>query len=153
MSRVKIYLSLCLRIISGGILALAGISKILEPVENFQGQLAQYEWLPMVLIKPLAHVLPWLEWIIGLSLVIGWQMRKAAVGASLLYSSFLAVLLISVALGISLENCGCFGSFGFHPKPWQMILIDSSSLLMALYIWRKGSDCLTLDQLLGKTNV
>ena len=53
------------RVCLGLVFAYSGFTKLMEPVENFQGGMAAYEIIPYVVIPFLARVIPWIEFVFG----------------------------------------------------------------------------------------
>jgi hypothetical protein len=61
---------------------------------------------------------------------------------------FITALAATLARGISLPNCGCFG-FGWHPTPLQTIILDSFLLACSLLAFKHGGLLLSLDNWRG----
>jgi hypothetical protein len=77
------------------------------------------------------HNFSWLEIILGVFLLFGWQMRWWGLAASALMVFFIVLLAITYFRGID-ANCGCFGT-GDKISPLTM-LRDSAFLLPALFL-------------------
>lgn len=141
----------CARITVGLILAYAGLSKLLEPAAYFEESLLKYgvfspRWIPWI-----AQVVPWLEWIIGSFLVVGYAPRLAAVGASGLSLSFLVTLGSSrLFLEAGGSDCGCFGQTGLHLSLYQIFIVDLASFAVALRLSFMKDFPLTLHSFLLK---
>ena len=94
------------RIILGGLFMYASMDKLAN-MSDFAKIIQNYKLLPIELVNLLAIFLPWLEFIVGLCLVIG-KFEKASL---LLYSSMLVVFIIALTLALirGLDiSCGCF---------------------------------------------
>lgn len=121
------------RILAGLLLAYAGWTKLTEPAANFEATLLKYGifnpgWIPW-----LARVVPWMEWLLGSFLIVGYAPRAAAGGASLLFLGFLATLTSSrLFLESGGSDCGCFGERGIHLSLRQIFLIDLAGLAATL---------------------
>lgn len=74
----------------------------------FAMQLSSYQMLPDWAVSPIAHVLPWIELVLGILLLTGIGLRYVAPAATLLLALFWAVIIRSYALHLGI-NCGCFG--------------------------------------------
>ena len=74
-----------------------------------------YPVIPDFAVSVVAMILPWIEFVFGVFLIVGYAPRLSAwvLGASLV--SFLTVLGSSrLVFGFSPEDCGCFGQGGVH---------------------------------------
>jgi hypothetical protein len=99
--RVKL---LC-QILLGGIFIYAGLGKILHP-SSFAEIVENYRILPGILVNPVARILPWIEFIFGLLLVLGFSKRFSAGILSFLLLVFIAALGFNLIRGFNV-NCGC----------------------------------------------
>jgi len=129
-------LSLCARLILGGIFIYASIDKILHP-EAFAKAVFNYQVLPNVFINATAIVLPWLELILGVFLIAG-LFREGTVGlVTTLLLVFLGAMAFNTARGLNID-CGCFSSSGSETAGIHMgwyILRDALFLLPAFYLF------------------
>jgi uncharacterized membrane protein YphA (DoxX/SURF4 family) len=114
------------RMFLGLIFAYSGFTKLVEPVENFQGAMAAYEIIPYGVIPFLAHVIPWIEFLFGVFLILGYLPRVSAlVLAGMSLSFVLLIFTVRVVTGVLPANCGCFGEGGLiHLKPIQVVIMD-----------------------------
>jgi uncharacterized membrane protein YphA (DoxX/SURF4 family) len=126
-------LSLAFRVILGALFLYAGIAKIVDPM-GFAISIHNYKLLPESLINVAAILLPWLEVVVGGSLLLGIGTAGGALIATALFSIFAGALTINLIRGLDIA-CGCFsttasgGSIsGFY------LLRDFSLLLMSLQI-------------------
>ena len=126
-------LSLAFRVILGALFLYAGIAKIVDPM-GFARSIHNYKLLPESLINVAAILLPWLEVIVGGSLLLGIGTAGGALIATALFSIFAGALTINLIRGLDIA-CGCFstaangGSIsGFY------LLRDFSLLLMSIQI-------------------
>ena len=126
-------LSLAFRVILGALFLYAGIAKIVDPM-GFALSIYNYKLLPESLINVAAILLPWLEVVVGGSLLLGIGTAGGALIATALFSIFAGALTINLIRGLDIA-CGCFsttasgGSIsGFY------LLRDFSLLLMSLQI-------------------
>jgi uncharacterized membrane protein YphA (DoxX/SURF4 family) len=97
-----------LRLIIGGIFIYAAVDKIIHP-EAFARIIHNYRLLPPSLINLLAIFMPWIEFIAGICLIIGFKYKGANLLIIGMLLVFIAALAISHARGINI-NCGCFST-------------------------------------------
>ncbi len=125
------------RILLGLLFAYAGAAKLLEPTANFESVLLRYgvfspQWIPWI-----ARGVPWLEWLLGGFLVVGYAPRWASGGAAFLALAFLVTLGSSeILLKSGGSDCGCFGQSGFlHLTVRQIFVVDLVSFAVALRLF------------------
>jgi len=93
------------RVILGSVLIIAGWDKITDPA-TFARAIDNYHILPYGLENSAAIVLPWLEVILGISIIIGFMVDGAS-GLSLgLMIMFITAIIIAILRGYNIE-CGC----------------------------------------------
>lgn len=80
----------------------------------FEREVADYELLPPFLVRSFSLILPFAEIGLGIMIVIGWEVKLAAVLISLLLMTFIAAMGINLVYGRK-PNCGCFG-VGHHKQ-------------------------------------
>lgn len=81
----------------------------MQPTEEFTAIVRAWQILPEPIVTWYAIALPWVEFIAGITLLIGYWQRWSAVITALMLLSFLIAAGINVGRGLVLENCGCFG--------------------------------------------
>ncbi|MBN1355331.1 DoxX family membrane protein [bacterium] len=94
----------------GLIFVYASVHKIMDPCQ-MASDIYHYRMLPGVLINLIAIVLPYMELVLGLSLIAGFLPRGAAFGLVAILSVFVIVLTINLIRGIDF-TCGCFSAKG-----------------------------------------
>lgn len=122
------------RMFLGLIFAYSGFTKLMEPVENFQGGMAAYEIIPYAVIPFLARVIPWVEFLFGAFLVLGYLPRASAfVLAGMSWSFILLILTTRLVTGVLPADCGCFGEGSLiHLKPMQVLIMDICNTVIGL---------------------
>jgi uncharacterized membrane protein YphA (DoxX/SURF4 family) len=134
------------RLLIGGIFVYAGYAKLTYPNHNlwpwfmlkfsvsanlstFAFQVESYKVLGAAGSSFVAHTLPFAEIVLGLLLLLGWQLRIWATIVSAILVGFLAVVTRAYLLHMDI-NCGCFGT----PEPLTglTVLRDSALVLLAL---------------------
>lgn len=127
------WISMLFRWILGFIFLAACFYKIKEPAQ-FALSIATYEILPLPLINVMAIVLPWVELTAGLMLIVGFQVRPAALMVAGMMTMFLVALTIALGSGQDM-SCGCFASTDTGDSINGLTLVrDSLLLLIAAYV-------------------
>src|SRR5215467_12762807 len=134
------------RLLLGGIFVYAGYAKLTYPNHNlwpwfmlkfsvaanlssFATQVESYKVLGAEASSFVAHTLPYAEIVLGLLLLIGWQLRIWATMVSAILVGFLAVVTRAYLLHMDI-NCGCFGTP--EPLTGMTVLRDSALVLLAV---------------------
>ncbi|HME11997.1 MAG TPA: MauE/DoxX family redox-associated membrane protein [Candidatus Acidoferrum sp.] len=134
------------RLVLGGIFIYAGYSKLFLPnfmwspffalkfslqsnLSNFAFQVESYKLLSSSAVSFVAHTLPFAEIVLGLLLLIGWQLRVWATLITLLILGFLAAVTRAYLLHMEI-NCGCFAT----PEPLTGWTVVRDSALAALAV-------------------
>ena len=94
------------RLFLGGIFVYASYDKILHPVA-FAEIVYNYQILPDVLVNLVALFLPWIELLVGLSLIVGGWLPGALLISNFLLLLFFGTLVFNTARGLDID-CGCF---------------------------------------------
>jgi len=114
------------RLVLGGIFVYAGFSKLLLPnphlwpmfvlkfslsmnISSFAQQIESYKMISPEASQVLAHILPFVEIVLGLLLLIGWRLRIWATAITVVMVGFLAAVTRAYLLHMDI-NCGCFGT-------------------------------------------
>jgi len=134
------------RFVVGGIFVYAGFAKLNEPIENLRAVLLAYPVIPDTFVPGTASVLPWIEFVFGMFLILGYAIRPSTLVLGALLAGFLTVLGISrFVYGFSPEDCGCFGQGGIHLTVSQVLILDSLCLLAAVNLALKRDHPWSLD--------
>ncbi len=138
------WLESLLGLIVGAVFVYASIDKILHP-EDFARIIYRYHllgpnpWVGPILANLVAVTLPWVELLLGLSMILGpWRCEASLLAGALLLTFVLAVSS-TMARGIDVENCGCFTvkSQGGRRAGYGLIVGDLALLAMVLAILRR----------------
>ncbi|HOX41974.1 MAG TPA: MauE/DoxX family redox-associated membrane protein [Myxococcota bacterium] len=142
-------LALPLRVYLGAVFLWAAVYKIADP-HAFGLSIATYDILPLSLVNLLAICLPWVEAVVGLTLIAGLWTRASALAVTGMMIMFMAALGQALAKDLQL-SCGCFASAeaGDEISAGTM-LRDALWLLGALYVLAAGGGRLSLDGLLAR---
>jgi putative oxidoreductase len=141
------FIPLFLRLVVGIIFLYAGFIKIVDP-PGFAQALYNYRLLPGWTINPIAIILPWLELVVGGSLVLGiWTLGGGVVASSLL-GIFACAIAINLIRGLDI-SCGCFGTAATaSPITWFHLAADLVLLGMGVSVVLFDQGMLSLDRLL-----
>jgi hypothetical protein len=126
----------------------------MEPVENFQGGMASYEIIPYAVIPFLARVIPWIEFLFGAFLIVGYLPRVSALVLAVMSGSFVLLILTTrIATGSLPADCGCFGEGSLiHLKPFQVLIMDSCNTLIGIRLALLETHPFSLSLLLKNKN-
>ena len=113
------WLMLGARMSVGGVFVYAGAVKLLAP-ESFADSIASFRLLPRSAISLLALGLPPFEMAVGSFLLVGWQVRAAALGALLMATVFAVALASAMVRGVPVD-CGCFGVESLGSPGWMLL--------------------------------
>ena len=97
-----------IRLILAGVFIFASIDKILQP-QAFAQTVFDYQVLPGSLINLVALILPWIELLVGGSLLMNLWMSGAASIVAILMSIFVGLIFFNLARGLDI-SCGCFST-------------------------------------------
>jgi uncharacterized membrane protein YphA (DoxX/SURF4 family) len=129
------YLILFARLTLGGVFVLSALTKLLDRAEAaaaFEGR----AWLPPALARLGARVLPWAEALVGVLLVLGWEIRLAALGAGILLVVFTTVVLGDLRGGRAMA-CHCFGRLSRETASPLIVVRNLVLLVLAgLLAWQ-----------------
>jgi uncharacterized membrane protein YphA (DoxX/SURF4 family) len=126
------YLAFALRLCVGGFFLYASMSKIPYPAQ-FAEATANYRLVPYWLLNPVAVILPWVEFVCGLFLVIGFTSRASAVLIGLLLIMFNTMVLINMYWGAPI-SCGCYDTVG-EPIGWKKIFENILLLIFTIHVY------------------
>jgi len=83
----------------------------------------------------LAVTLPWMEVLAGVLLIAGFWRREAAAVTGLMLVTFIFAVGWALALGIDIENCGCFSVSGAgRAVGWKLLVGDVGLLALAVIL-------------------
>jgi uncharacterized membrane protein YphA (DoxX/SURF4 family) len=94
------------RLFLGAVFVYASYDKILHPVP-FAEIVFNYQILPDILVNLAALFLPWIELLVGLSLILGVGLPGAVLICNGLLLIFFSTLVFNMVRGLDID-CGCF---------------------------------------------
>jgi uncharacterized membrane protein YphA (DoxX/SURF4 family) len=121
------YLAFALRIYVGCFFIYASVSKIPYPAQ-FAEAIANYRLIPYPVLNLGAVILPWIEFVAGLFLIIGFRARASVIVIGFLLILFDVMILINMYWGAPI-TCGCYDTVG-EPIGWKKI---SENVLMFFF--------------------
>ena len=117
------------RLVLGGVLLWAGLSKVSEP-GLFAQTVRAYEVLPLFAAHPFAVVVPWIEAVVSCCLLAGLWVRSSALLASGLLVSFGVAIVVNLVRGADI-SCGCFALDGTGGSLTGALVRDLALLAVA----------------------
>lgn len=129
------WLQWALRAVLGGILLASALGKSLD-LPGFVEVLVTYRAFPDWSLWPIALFITTIEWVLGLWVLSGHCLPQAALATVLLNGIYAAWMAISLARGLDLPNCGCYGVYFPQPLRWYSPLEDLVLVALGLILWR-----------------
>jgi uncharacterized membrane protein YphA (DoxX/SURF4 family) len=126
------YTAFVLRIYVGCFFIYASMSKIPYPAQ-FAEATANYRLVPYWFLNLGAVILPWVEFVCGLFLVIGFMSRASAILIGCMIILFNVMVLINMVWGAPI-NCGCYDTVG-EPIGWKKITENVVLLIFTIQIY------------------
>lgn len=123
---------LLLRLIVGGLLLLAGVTKLVDR-NGFRDAVAEYKILPAALERPFTLAAPLLETALGILLLLGLGTAFAAALATPLFLSFGLAIGVNLARGRDF-NCHCFGAVQSEQIGWPALVRSLALAFAALTV-------------------
>ena len=122
-----------IRVLLGVVFIIASAHKIMFPAD-FALDVYRYQLLPDALINPVAILLPWLEFVVGLVIMFSSRFKDAAAAWILgLLAVFTVAIIINLARGLDVA-CGCFSAGGDKPIGWDNVLRNLGYAFLAAVI-------------------
>jgi uncharacterized membrane protein YphA (DoxX/SURF4 family) len=145
--------SFIFRIISGVIFLSAGLAKISDPV-RFLLTLREFRLFPEMLVPFLILYLPWLEFVLGLFVLLGLLYRTGSLLLALLNLVFTGAILSVILRGMEVD-CGCFGMLADvlnipDLADMRAVLRNAIFIGMCLYIFFVKKTVISLEGYLNK---
>lgn len=124
------YLVLACRLIVGGIFVYASLDKLAHP-HAFAEAIHNYRMVPYSLLHPAALLLPMVEFVVGVTLILGLARRGGALISSLLLLVFMFGISSALLRGLDI-SCGCFNTDGGHTVGVSLLLRDLGMLALCV---------------------
>ena len=117
------------------LLTASAIGKLAD-MPGFYGVVSSYALLPDWAIPASAWALALVELALAIWLATGRHLVEASWIVIALHGVYLTWLSITLARGLDIPNCGCFGTYWARPLSVWTPFEDLVLLLMALAMWR-----------------
>ena len=124
-----------LRAVLGGILLASALGKSLD-LPGFVEVLVTYRAFPDWSLWPIALFITTIEWMLGLWVLSGRRLPQAALATVLLNGIYAVWMTVSLARGLDLPNCGCYGVYFPQPLRWYSPLEDLVLVSLGFTLWR-----------------
>ena len=130
MNKLSPLLVMICRLVLGVVFIYASWDKLLDPA-GFAQNIHHYRMVPYALLHPFAVFLPMLEMVVGVALILGIQLRGAALLTLLMNLMFIVALATALARGLDI-SCGCFHTDGGHAVGVSLLVRDAFLALACL---------------------
>jgi methylamine utilization protein MauE len=114
----------------GLVLLATALGKFLD-VPGFARILETYRAFPPWSLTILAWLIPAAELALAIWLFWGRGLRAAALASLGLHTLYAGWSAVSIARGLQLSNCGCFGVFFPRPLHWSTVAEDGVMMLLS----------------------
>lgn len=145
------YATLVSRLVLGGVFAIAGITKALDP-GGLAASIRTYGLgLPEWFVSLSAFGLPYLEILLGLYLISGLFTKVSAWATNAIMVVFVLALFQGALRGLEID-CGCFGGATGAEEPglWSAFARDVGLLALGLHIALAPTSRFSVDALLRR---
>ncbi len=119
------------RLLFGLIFITTAIGKLLDN-RGFADVLLQYRLFPGSVILPLALTISLGELCLGILLWRNRYLGRAAAVTLVINTGYLLLAAVTLARGISLNNCGCFGVFWARPLSYGTLIEDGVLVVLSV---------------------
>ena len=144
---MKKILLLILRLAAGSVFIVSGFLKLTQPYQNFLAVIQRFEVVHGAPAVFFARVMPWVEFVGGVFLVLGFWTRSSTVLLWAMNITFIGVLSSALLRKLPIQECGCFGESLALPVK-KTLLIDAGLwiVLAALFVFSSTTVCWGLDR-------
>lgn len=115
-------ISLIIRLLMGTIFIVSGFTKLLA-LDKFIITLYQFQLIPNYFIPYFGIFFPIIEFIFGFFLLLGFYVRKVAIGLQFLIITFIFAISVNLIRGNIIE-CGCFGNIIVEQIGYKVLARD-----------------------------
>lgn len=126
------WIGLGCQLVLGIIFVYAGVSKLMDSL-RFTASLLGYQIIPLMMIKPLSVVMPWVEVCVGMLMVFGAYPRFTSGTIAGLLGLFTIMIIFALSQGWIID-CGCFGSA--RPADWGKVVENLVMAAVAVGFYR-----------------
>lgn len=135
----------------GSIFVVSGFEKLIGPYQNFLYVILNYSFLPLSLAEIVARLLPWVEFFLGIFLVLGLWLKWTLRAVMALLLMFMVVVIQALIRHLPIDECGCFGALISFPLP-AVMAFDTTILVLTWFLSfrRKEAERCSLDRYLAQ---
>ncbi|HOW34985.1 MAG TPA: DoxX family membrane protein [Candidatus Omnitrophota bacterium] len=136
-----------IRILIGIFFVVSGFEKLINPYENFLYVVQSYELVGKPLDLLTAWFMPWIEFILGVFMILGLWLKITLRGMWALLIIFIFVLGQAILRNLPITECGCFGDL--LPLPLAVTVAMDTVLLITVTFLRafiQKTSLLSLDR-------
>jgi hypothetical protein len=124
-----------LRILIALVLLAASSFKLMD-LPGFVLVLRSYRFLPLELLWPAGIAITASEVVVGLWLLSGRQLLRAALASAGMHSLYAGWAAFMLLRGTPILNCGCFGSYLARPLSWSTVLENLVLVTLSIALYR-----------------
>ena len=119
------------RLFIGSLLVFASTQKLFSPYQNFLYIVESYQIFPATLSQLIVFIFPWIEFFLGVFLILGLWLTAVLRGTVLVFLGFIFIVAQALIRKLSIADCGCFGEW-FSLPLYGILTVDSLVLLMTI---------------------
>ena len=117
----------------GGIFVVSGFEKLIGPYQNFLYVIQNYSFLPLFPAEFVARVFPWIEFCLGIFLVLGLWLKWTLRAVMVLLLMFMVVVIQALIRNLPIDECGCFGALISFPLP-VILAFDAAVFVLTWFL-------------------
>ncbi len=121
-----------MRVVIGSIFVVSGFEKLIGPYQNFLYVIQSYSFLPPLLAEVAARFLPWVEFFLGIFLVLGLWLKWTLRAIMVLLLMFMGVVVQALVRNLPIDECGCFGELVSFPL--QVVLAFDTTVFVLAWV-------------------
>jgi len=125
-----------IRVMLGALFIFSGFMKLTSPYQNFLYVVQSYEILMSPFDGWVARLFPWLEFFIGIFLVLGLWLEWALYGTLIMCTVFIVVVGQAMMRQLPITECGCFGEKFSLPLPTMLVVDNLVWILTAVSLMK-----------------
>ena len=117
----------------GCLFVVSGSEKLIGPYQNFLYVIQNYSFLSLPVAEIVARLLPWVEFLLGIFLVLGFWLKWTLRALMTLLFIFMVVVTQALIRNLPIDECGCFGGLISVPLP-VVLAFDTTVFVFTLFL-------------------
>lgn len=117
----------------GCLFVVSGSEKLIGPYQNFLYVIQNYSFLSLPVAEIVARLLPWVEFLLGIFLVLGFWLKWTLRALMTLLFMFMVVVTQALIRNLPIDECGCFGGLISVPLP-VVLAFDTTVFVFILFL-------------------